>query len=274
MIVLSCPWVRIVPATLCVWLACVLPGHAWDDVDGPAVGDPESIGRYAAGCMIGAARLPPDGPGYQAVDLERNRHYGHPELVSFIESLARQAQDAGIGLLPVGDMSQPRGGPMIQAHASHQIGLDVDIYFRLDLPRLPQGEREELELPSFVQRERLQLDDGFGEAHYELLRLAASDPDVARIFVNPLIKQAMCEQQWQDRSFLRRLRPWFGHEDHMHVRLDCPSGSAQCAAQPDPPPGDGCGAELTSWLERGRLPSRPPGERQEPRLPMRCDALR
>jgi len=247
--------------------------YAWDDVDGPAAGDPESIGRYAAGCMIGAAQLPPDGPGYQAVKLERNRHYGHPELVRFVESLAQQAEAAGLGLLPVGDMSQPRGGPMIEAHASHQVGLDVDIYFRLDVPRLPHGEREELELPSMLERQTLQLDERFGEDHVELLRLAASNPDVARIFVNPLIKQAMCEQQWQDRGFLRRLRPWFGHEDHMHVRLGCPPGNADCVAQAEPGPGDGCGSELVSWLERGRLPSRPPGERQEPELPLRCDAL-
>ncbi len=274
MIVLLRSGLRFVPGTVCLWLAYMLQGYAWDDVDGPAVGEPESIGRYAAGCVIGAARLPPDGAGYQAIGLERDRHYGHPELVRFVESLAQQAEDAGTGLLPVGDMSQPRGGPMIEAHASHQVGLDVDIYFRLDLPRLPREEREELALPSMVDRDQPQLDERFGEAQVELLRLAASNPDVARIFVNALIKQAMCEQQWQDRSFLRRLRPWFGHEDHMHVRLDCPPASTDCIAQPEPLPGDGCGSELASWLERGRLPSRAPGVRQAPVLPMRCEALR
>lgn len=265
---------RFVSGTVYLWLAVLVHGHAWDDVDGPAAGEAESIGRYAAGCVIGAARLPPEGPGYQAIRLERNRHYGHPELVRFVESLAQQAEDAGLGLLPVGDMSQPQGGPMIEAHASHQAGLDVDIFFRLDLPRLPHEAREDLDLPSLADWERRRLDERFGEAHFELLRLAASDPDVARIFVNPLIKQAMCERQWQDRSFLRRLRPWFGHADHMHVRLGCPPASADCSAQPEPPPGDGCGAGLESWFERDRLPSRPPGVRQPPELPTRCEALR
>lgn len=268
-------WRRFLSGTVVLGLTGMLPGYAWDDVDGPAAGEPESIGRYTAGCMIGAARLPPDGPGYQAVRLERTRHYGHPELVRFVESLARASEEAGLGLLPVGDMSQPRGGPMIEAHASHQLGLDVDIYFRVDLPRLPQAERgEELELPSLVNDEPLQLDAGFGEAHAELLRLAASAPDVARIFVNPLIKQAMCARSWPDRGFLRRLRPWFGHGDHMHVRLDCPPASGDCVAQPEPPPGEGCGAELDSWLDRGPIPSRAPGVRREPVLPMRCEALR
>jgi len=258
----------------CLCLALLLHAQDWDDVDGPAAGEPEPIGRYAAGCVVGAQRLPADGPGYQAVRLQRNRHYGHPELVRFVETLSRRADDAGLGLLPVGDMSQPRGGPMIQAHASHQLGLDVDVYFRLDLPRLPPAEREDLELPSVVDREQQRLSARFGPAQIELLRLAASDADVARIFVSPLIKQAMCERRWEDRSFLRRLRPWFGHEDHMHVRLNCPAGSLDCIPQAEPPPGDGCGAELDSWLERGQLPSRAPGERRMPMLPMRCATLR
>ena len=273
MIVWSRAGLGLIPA-ICVGLACTLHGQAWDDVGGPATGEPEAIGRYAAGCVIGAAQLAPDGPGYQAIDIERNRHHGHPELIRFVEPLAQRAEDAGLGLLPVGDMSQPRGGPMIEAHASHQVGLDVDIYFRLDLPRLPPLEREDLELPSLVDGQQQQLDERFGEPQVELLRLAASDPGVARIFVNPLIKQAMCERPWPDRRFLRRLRPWFGHGDHLHVRLDCPASSGDCIAQAEPPPGDGCGAELTSWLERGRLPTRAPGERRAPVLPMRCEALR
>lgn len=249
-----------------LWLAGTGRVVAWDDVDGPAPGGPEPIGRYAAGCLIGAERLPPDGTGYQAVQLERNRHYGHPALVDFIESLGERADAARIGLLPIGDMSQPRGGPMIEAHASHQLGLDVDVYFRLDLPRLPIEQREDVELPAMT--------DAFGDAQIELLQLAASSPGVARIFVNPRIKQLMCERPWPDRSFLRRLRPWYGHEDHMHVRLDCPAASAQCVPQPVPPPGDGCGAELESWLARGPLPSRAPGERRMPALPERCETLR
>lgn len=265
---------RITIGAACLWMICLLDANAWDDVDGPAPGEPESIGRYAAGCIAGAQGLPPDGIGYQAVKLARNRHYGHPELVDYVETLATQAENAGLGLLPIGDMSQPRGGPMIADHASHQLGLDVDIYFRLDLPRLPQRDRDELELPSVVDPVQLRLSPRFGEAQAELLQLAASNSRVARIFVSPLIKQAMCERPSQDRSFLRKLRPWFGHEDHMHVRLNCPPASPDCVPQMPPPAGDGCGAELDSWLDRVPLPSRPPGQRREPALPMRCENLR
>lgn len=261
-------------AAACVWLASGSQVHAWDDVDGPAPGDPESVGAYAAGCIVGAERLALDGPGYQAVRSARNRHYGHPELVRFIETLAAQADEAGLGLLPIGDMSQPRGGPMIEDHASHQVGLDVDIYFRLDLPRLPQAARDDVELPGMVDHDLWRPGAQFGRAQMALLRLAASDPAVARIFVSPAIKQAMCERGWADRGFLRRLRPWFGHEDHMHVRLDCPQLSPGCVRQAAPPAGDGCGAELASWLDRGPLPSRAPGERRPPELPAQCEALR
>jgi penicillin-insensitive murein endopeptidase len=223
---------------------------------------------------MGGERLDPDGSGFQAVQLSRNRHYGHPELVRFVQDLARQADGANLGLLPVGDMSQPRGGPMIEAHASHQIGLDVDIYFRLDLPALAPAQREDLDLPSFVEGAPQRIDARFGRQHFELLRLAASDPRVARIFVHPVIKRALCEQDWPDRTFLRTVRPWYGHEDHMHVRLHCPPGNTDCVAQAPPAAGDGCGAEIDGWLDRGPLPRRPPGVRREPVLPPRCEALR
>ena len=261
--------------SLALALCFSLHAYAWDDVDGPAPGEPEPIGSYAAGCVIGAVRLPDDGAGFLAVRPERNRHYAHPSLIRFIETLARQTDEAGLGLLPIGDMSQPRGGPMSSDHASHQVGLDVDIFFRLDLPRLPLGERgEDLELPSLVDYELRRLTEHFGEAHIELLQLAASAPNVERIFVSPLIKKTMCEQPWQDRGFLGKLRPWYGHDDHMHVRLDCPPASPDCIPQAPPPPGDGCGSELASWLENRLIPSAGGGSRSTPDLPMRCDTLR
>ena len=266
---------RSAPIRAVSWFAlvCAFPCLAWDQFDSPAAGAPESIGGYAAGCVLGAERLALDGPGYQAVRVSRNRHYGHPELVGFVEDLAGQAADAGLGLLPVGDMSQPRGGPMIQAHASHQLGLDVDIYFRLDLPPMAAAQREELDLYSFVDNERLRVAESFGDDHLALVRLAASDARVARIFVHPAIKRAMCERDWPDRTFLRTVRPWFGHEDHMHVRLHCPPNSTDCVAQAPPAPGDGCGAELEGWFDDGPIPGRPPGTRRLPQLPPRCEAL-
>ena len=88
---------------------------------------PRAIGAYNNGCIAGAAELPLNGPGWQVMRVSRNRYWGHPSLVAFIERLGDSAKKAGWNGIRVGDMSQPRGGPMLTGHTSHQIGLDVDI---------------------------------------------------------------------------------------------------------------------------------------------------
>src|ERR687896_308331 len=99
---------------------------------------PRPIGFYSRGCMAGGVALSPDGPHWQAMRLSRNRQWGLPILVDFLQQLARDAatMDGWPGLL-VGDMAQPRGGPMLTGHASHQTGLDVDIWAMPMPARLP-----------------------------------------------------------------------------------------------------------------------------------------
>src|SRR5262249_57426627 len=96
----------------------------------PAPMAARAIGFYAKGCLAGAKALPIDGPAWQAMRLSRNRNWGHPDLIAMLEKLAIEARehDGWPGLL-VGDISQPRGGPMLSGHASHQVGLDADIWF-------------------------------------------------------------------------------------------------------------------------------------------------
>ena len=95
----------------------------------PAPLEARSIGAYSRGCLAGAVAMPVDGPAWQVMRLTRNRNWGHPELIAFLERLATAGKRVGWPGLLVGDMSQPRGGPMITGHASHQIGLDADIWF-------------------------------------------------------------------------------------------------------------------------------------------------
>jgi penicillin-insensitive murein endopeptidase len=95
---------------------------------GPAHIEARSIGFYAKGCLAGATALPINGSTWQVMRLSRNRNWGHPKLVDFLERLASQAPKTGWTGLLVGDMSQPRGGPMLGGHASHQVGLDADIW--------------------------------------------------------------------------------------------------------------------------------------------------
>lgn len=192
------------------------PGD-WSEVQEPLPGSPHIIGPYDGGCIAGAEQLPQEGVGYQAVDLERNRHYGHPSLIDYVERLGQRVDEAGFGPILVGDMAQPRGGPMPYGHVSHQTGLDVDIWFRLDLPFIELSEREGLAQPILVDPRTQRLDERWTRHHAELIRLAADDPRVARIFVDSAVKRDLCEREWDDRSWLRLVRPWHSHDEHLHV---------------------------------------------------------
>lgn len=216
----------------------------------PTGGQSIPVGGYANGCIAGAVQLADDGPGWQAMRLSRDRHWGTPQLVEYVGALAQSAKQDGWRGLLVGDMGQARGGPMPSGHASHQIGLDVDIWLQ-PMPdhTLSTADRENLSAVSVLKQGTRNVDPRrFGEAQRMLLYRAAQVPGVARIFVAPGIKRAMCDITWRDPSFLNTLRPWYGHDDHFHVRLDCPAGATRCVDQDPAPPGDGCGAELDYWF--------------------------
>ncbi len=107
-----------------------------------------------------------------------------------------------------------------------------------------------------------------------LIKLAAQDSEVTRIFVNPAIKKQLCRAAGPDRAWLTKVRPWFGHRAHMHVRLRCPADSRECQEQAPPPSGDGCGAELESWfLPPGPGTGKPPVKKAPPPLPPSCQTL-
>ncbi|AWK86791.1 penicillin-insensitive murein endopeptidase [Azospirillum thermophilum] len=250
---------------------------AWSQVSGPSLGPAQSIGGYAAGCIAGAQALPPEGTGYQVIRLSRQRNYGHPALNEFLKEFGRKVATAGLGTALIGDMGQARGGPMSFGHASHQIGLDADVWLRLDLPPMGRAGRERLEEIKYVDYDRMRVTEDWSDRQARMIQIAASDRRVARIFVNPAIKLAMCRHGWADRSFLQKLRPWHGHDGHMHIRLDCQPGSPLCEEQAALPDGDGCGEELESWLDRA-VPAveRPVPARPTPRavtLPAACQPV-
>ena len=196
--------------------------------------------------------MPVNGPAWQAMRLSRNRMWGHPTLVRYIERFAKdaKAKDGWPGLL-VGDMSMPRGGPMPFGHASHQVGLDVDIWYRPMPDRtLTNEERESIPMESFL------LDPGHVNPNVwtpdfaKLLRRAVSYPEVARVFVNPAIKKWLCDNVKEDRAFLRKIHPIMGHDDHFHVRLVCPSDNPSCRNQPALTVDEGCGKGLDAWIAK------------------------
>ena len=226
----------------------------------PTAGTTRSIGSYAKGCLAGAVPLPLDGPHWQVMRLSRNRNWGNPELISYLEQFSGDATRVGWPGLLIGDMSQPRGGPMPTGHASHQIGLDADIWLT-PMPdhTLTRDEREKMSATSLLVKGQLAVDPHkWSDVDARLLKQAVAYPDVVRIFVSAAIKKQLCETAGTDRAWLRKLRPWWGHDDHFHVRLACPPGMASCEPQAAVGPGDGCGAELDAWFKPPPPPPKVP----------------
>jgi len=214
---------------------------AWAAVHTPGPGSPQAIGRYGGGCVDGAARLPVRGPGYAVIHPARERVFGHPSLVSLLVRLGAEVRAAKLPVLFIGDLGQVRGGPAPTGHASHQTGLDVDIAYVA--PASDGSSR------SLVDLARLRLLPTFTPVVTRLLALVVASPVVDRVFVNPVIKRALCEASVSDRAWLRKLRPWWGHHDHFHVRLACPADSPLCEPQAPLPVGDGCD-ELAWWFKK------------------------
>ena len=208
----------------------------------PSQGPARSIGFYSHGCIAGAVALPVDGETWQVMRVSRNRNWGHPELIQFIEQLADKATRTGWHGLLIGDMSQPRGGPLLAGHTSHQVGLDVDIWLTpMPAHALTRLEREEMMATMVVAANRKDVDPKvWTPAHTALIKAAASDQRVTRVFVNPAIKKALCREPGDDRAWLGKIQPWLGHDWHFHVRLGCQPDSPDCEPQPPRDAGDGC----------------------------------
>lgn len=241
-------------------------------VDGPTAGPAMPVGSTSRGCAIGNVALPESGPTWQAMRLSRNRVWGNPELVDYIIDLSEAVTAVGWKGLYVGDLGQPRGGPSVSSHASHQSGLDVDIWFtmpdRLDLSRKT---REKLSAISIRTEDQLSVNGNYTQAHREMLRLAASDPRVDRIFVAAAIKIEMCKTATHaDKGWLQKIRPAAGHEDHLHIRLKCPKGARLCETQTPSVSdlskgGNGCDDTLMWWVSDEYLHPKP--QKNAPKAP-------
>lgn len=244
---------------------------------------PAAYGSYSKGCAAGQVQLPETGPTWQAMRLSRNRNWGLPVTVDFLQDLSRiAAREPGWNGLYIGDISQPRGGPMLTGHASHQIGLDADIWMRpADRLNLSRTERENISSISMRRSSGAFTNDQWTKSHHNIIKAAASDPRVARIFVFPGAKVAMCNAETGDRSYLRKIRPWYGHHYHFHVRLNCPRGMSGCVDQDPPPRGDGCD-DAQAWVNNILNPPPPDPNAPPPRprreltmgdLPAQCAAV-
>jgi len=239
-------------------------------------------GSYAKGCLAGGTQLAETGPSWQAMRLSRNRNWAHPSTVDFIQTLADKASRLpGSRGIYVGDLSQPKGGPMLTGHTSHQIGMDADIWLMPATLGLSASQREKISAVSYRRNNGAFVNDKWSRTQHELVKAAASDPRVARIFIFPGAKVQMCKDETGDRGWLSKVRPWYGHHYHFHVRLSCPPGAKACENQSPPPPGDGC-AEAQGWVDNilnppppnpNAAPSKPKRELTMADLPDQCQAV-
>jgi murein endopeptidase len=206
--------VRLAVATLLLALAFA-PGASARTDEGPVEAVPviawhEStpVGLWWAGRLRDGVQLPAEGPDWFTWDpvLKRSpgrgwRRWGTDRLVrTVVDVLAGyRLEHLGAPRVGVGDLSRPRGGDFgvrygILGHASHQNGLDVDVYY----PRKDGRERRPYK-PSQVDRRLAQeLVDRFVAAGARTIYVGPSlglegPPGI----VAPLVH----------------------HDDHLHVRL-------------------------------------------------------
>lgn len=253
--------------------AVTASASVWEQIRTPVQGVPQSVGGYSNGCLIGGQPLALKGEGYQVIRSVRNRYYGNPELLSFLKRLGQNGKNAGLPPILIGDMSMPAGGRFLTGHASHQTGLDADIWLRFG-PMDDETARNPAGLATvMVDHTKQRVDERVWTPNQAtLIKLAAQDPKVDRIFVNPAIKLKLCQTAGEDREWLRKVRPWFSHDSHMHVRLSCPEGSPNCEKQAPIPVGDGCGSELYSWFEPAQ-PSSSSKPKTVPAMPYQCQMI-
>lgn len=218
-----------------------------------------SIGKYSRGCLAGGTMLPVNGPTWQVMRLSRNRNWAHPELIKLIERLATKVPNVGWPGLLVGDMSQPRGGPMITGHVSHQIGLDADLWLT-PMPdhELTRQEREEMMAINVVN-------DTWDDVRPEIwspiyiafYKMIAEDPQVERVLANGAIKQALCRDVKTDRAWLGKIRVVPGHNYHLHIRIKCPADSPDCTPDIPPPAHEDCAENLAFWKSQNYFKPKP-----------------
>jgi penicillin-insensitive murein endopeptidase len=272
---------RLRPALAAIFVSVFGLAAAADEpprITTPAPGPVKVIGSQSAGCIAGAVRLPDTAPGLQTIRLSRSSFWGHQDTIAALELFGERARAAGLPDLYIGDISDPRGGPLRGGHFSHQMGIDADIW--LDVipphPLTPPEQREDIEPHSLVRDEGRDVDPAYWRPEYiTLLRLAAGLPNVDRIFVNAAIKRQLCRDVTGDRAWLHLIRPWWDHSAHMHIRFHCPAGQTLCQESAPIPPGDGCDASLQWWFDQLDAPPAPSAitAPRRPALPAACRAI-
>jgi len=253
------------------------PQYKWHEATEPTGNQTRVYGGYTAGCIDGAVKLPEKGVGYIAANYNNNRLYGHPKLIKLIEETSITMKEKYGKTILIGDLGQARGGPAplkTSAHRSHQNGLDVDIWYRnINKDNITEEDVYPQTVLSFFKNKLS--NKHWNESHVELLKYVAQQNDVERILLNPHVKKAMCSQ-YSNEKWIHKLRPWWGHHKHFHVRLKCPKNDITCKKQDPVPNEDSCGEPLNWWFSKeaedmGK--NKKATKRRYPDLPQQCEQV-
>jgi murein endopeptidase len=166
------------------------------------------VGLPYAGRLVRGVQLPAEGCSFFTWDPVRKRspnrpwrRWGTDRLIRIVVHVAEDYAQAHLGAprIGIGDLSRPRGGVFDKrfggrGHASHQNGLDVDVYY----PR-----RDGLEL---APRRPSQIDRALAQDLVDRFVRAGA----VKVFVGPRTGL---------RGPPRIVQPLIHHDDHLHVRL-------------------------------------------------------
>ncbi len=242
-------------------------GNFWGSIKNPTQKSPEVYGTYSSGCMDGGVALVESGQDYEIENKDRNRFYGQPALVTFLKAYAYKVHKEYNQTIYVGDMAQARGGPIVSGHGTHQIGLDVDLWY---------GKTKDAKPLELLKSDGKSIDkNSWVDFDPRVLQAASSFPEVDRIFVNPYIKKELCSE-YKGQAWLSKIRPWWAHSDHYHVRLKCPKGSKHCISQAEIEKKDGCDETLEWWFSDDAKKTLEESKQKKPKgveLPEQCKTV-
>ncbi len=205
-----------------------------------------AVGFYSDGSLLFAAYLPQVGEGFYRLFPGQEVRYGTTSAIKLLVTTAQEMKERYPEgeRLQIGDLSKMNGGKLSN-HNSHQNGLDIDlIYFRVDKREQNKNGHDDF-LEKFVESDKLSKNFDI-ERNWEYFKLIVNRAKINKIFTDQKIKDELCRYAEQigelelHAETLRRLRHWPKHDDHFHVRLECPMFDLECIPQALPPAGHGC----------------------------------
>ena len=229
-----------------------------------------SIGFYTHGCLAGGVALPINGKTWQVMRLSRNRNWGHPDLVAFLERLAakvpkvRLARAAGRrhgAAARRADAHRPRQ-PSGRARCRHLAHADAEDAADARGARGDVGDQrgrrgQEGRRSEDLDAGPFRADQGGGrgpEGRAHLRQCGDQEGAVPRGRQGPRLAAQGA--------------PVVGAQLSFPCPHRLPGRQPGCKAQDPAGETEGCGKELDCWFSPGVLNPPPPKEPPKPRPPL------